>query len=444
MELQAFDPNLRLISTVQFRSLIWIDRYNRVGSCEVYAPATDRNRAALKIGNYVCVMRGNYTEMMCLIVNVKEKENPETGAFITAIGFDSKYWLDRRVNVSMLIFNSSGFPGADLESFISRMLTTGGERRVLKPNLNPLIFFNTGGASAVEGNVSQEVLGLSYGAMTRQICGSLDAGYRFIVLTEPEPGTPAQDRLPGFGFEIYEGEDRSEEIEFSRNLNNVGNINYSHDVRNYKNVCYIQNPDVRFQAAVLGSALWNDRIESFLKTSVTPSMQYSDIRDSLEATWNPVQNGDNVDLSCTDLFVPVLSPWQLNRLQSWQPGGDTTTRDGFFHVPGPVVIASSENVQLADVDDSTNFDLIDTMYDFVQLCAGVEYLNGCQESETLDVEMIDNSYVYRRDYHLGDLVTVRAHGTASVVRIVEVMECWDENGYHLEPRTEYTANAESS
>lgn len=444
MELQAFDQNLRLAGVVRFKSLIWIQRFNRVGACEVYAPATDKNLQILKNGNYLHIMRndGPIDTMTCQIVDVKKSSNPDDGEFITAIGFDAKYYLDNRVNVTLQIFSASGYPGAALEGFIWTMLTTGGPRRLLKPNGYPLVL-RPGDASDVEGDVSQQVFGLSYGRMTRQICGSLNLGYAFIMSDTHDAGAqPTPDGLPGFIFRTYTAQDLRNSVVFSQKNHNIGNATYEHDLRNLRNVCYIQNPEVRYRASVLGSAQFTSRKETFLQTSVTPNMEYEQIRAALDGTWSLVPSGANVNLSCTDLFVPVLSSWQLSRLQSWQPGGDTTTKDGYFHVSGPVIVGTAENVQAADVSDSTTFTLVDTLYDYVQLCAGVEHLRDLQEKEILDVEMIDNTYVYGEDYHLGDIVTVEAYGTKTAAQIVEVMECWDENGYHLEPRTEYT-DAES-
>lgn len=46
----------------------------------------------------------------------------------------------------------------------------------------------------------------------------------------------------------------------------------------------------------------------------------------------------------------------------------------------------------------------------------------------------DSLYLYRRDYNIGDLVTLKAHnGTTSTMRVTEYVEVEDENGYSSYP-----------
>lgn len=52
-----------------------------------------------------------------------------------------------------------------------------------------------------------------------------------------------------------------------------------------------------------------------------------------------------------------------------------------------------------------------------------------------------NSYRYKTDYDLGDIVTVRnKYGISADARIVEVVETWDESGYSIEPVFEYVSD----
>lgn len=433
MELHVLNGNLALAGVVEYTSLIWIERFNRVGTCEVYAPATQRNRNILKIGNYL--FRTDNRRSVCRIVDVKIEDTAENGVFITATGKDAKYFLDNRVNVSLSIF-SSDHAGAALENWIWHELIHGGGRRFTKPN-GYYLFGLHGDATTAEGEANQKVFGLTYGGMCRQICGDLGFGYCFYIDDTTDGDNPTPDGLPLFIFRVVTGMDRRNTVIFSREMNNLGNTTYHRDIRNIGNVCYIQNPEVRWQASVLGDETYTDRVEKFLETSVTPSMSYGDIKAAFGGTWAAVQNGDDVDLKVTDLLVPVLSPWQLTRLQSWH-NGDTTTKDGYYHVSAQVVIGTVKEEIVADVTDDTMFYLIDTMYDYVQLCAGVEFMNDFKESETCSFDIVDATYEYGTDYNLGDIVTVIANGETKAAQIVEVLECWDEKGYHLEPRTSYT------
>lgn len=49
-----------------------------------------------------------------------------------------------------------------------------------------------------------------------------------------------------------------------------------------------------------------------------------------------------------------------------------------------------------------------------------------------------NSYRYKTDYQLGDLVSIEnKYGISATARIVEVIETWDNEGYTVEPKFEY-------
>ena len=50
----------------------------------------------------------------------------------------------------------------------------------------------------------------------------------------------------------------------------------------------------------------------------------------------------------------------------------------------------------------------------------------------------DVTFEYKTDYFLGDIVTVQnSYGVTVPVRIVEIIEVNDDNGYSLQPKFEY-------
>ncbi len=49
-----------------------------------------------------------------------------------------------------------------------------------------------------------------------------------------------------------------------------------------------------------------------------------------------------------------------------------------------------------------------------------------------------NTYKYKEDYNLGDIVTIdNGYGVVIKARIIEIIETWDSEGYTLEPKFEY-------
>ena len=269
MELYALDGNLNKIGVIEYESLIWIERFNRIGTCEVYAPLTDRNKNLLLIGNYI--FRTDSLNV-CLIRDIKIKNNPDIGSFITALCYDAKFYLDTRINTTLQIFASDD-ASSDLELLIYTALNVSGARRLKREDGNPL--FTGIGQSMIGGVVNQSVFGLSYGAIVRQIMGDLGCGYTVDVV---QTGYGNQLR-----FNCDSGLDKSATVVFSRSYNNLGDCEYEKDIRNVGNCVYIYNPELSYMAQ-LGEAESTDRVEKWLETSTQNEMAYGSIKDSLSAT----------------------------------------------------------------------------------------------------------------------------------------------------------------
>lgn len=67
---------------------------------------------------------------------------------------------------------------------------------------------------------------------------------------------------------------------------------------------------------------------------------------------------------------------------------------------------------------------------------GYGKLSAHSVSKSFEAEVEpQTSFTYRTDYNLGDIVTVtNEYGVTSNPRIIEVTECWDENGYTVIPK----------
>lgn len=69
---------------------------------------------------------------------------------------------------------------------------------------------------------------------------------------------------------------------------------------------------------------------------------------------------------------------------------------------------------------------------------GLEKLEAASLGETFEGEVDNtNMYIYGEDYFLGDIVAVKnKYGITGNARVVEMIECWDENGYTAVPTFE--------
>lgn len=54
--------------------------------------------------------------------------------------------------------------------------------------------------------------------------------------------------------------------------------------------------------------------------------------------------------------------------------------------------------------------------------------------------IISNLYEYKKDWNLGDVITIKnEYGIKADIRIIEVIETWDKDGYTIEPKFEYNS-----
>ena len=81
-------------------------------------------------------------------------------------------------------------------------------------------------------------------------------------------------------------------------------------------------------------------------------------------------------------------------------------------------------------------DLVD--YYNMLIAEGKEKLAEQAMTKSFEGEVDSDSYKYKTDYDLGDIVTVKnQYGITANARITEVIETWDNEGYTVEPKFEY-------
>ena len=101
-----------------------------------------------------------------------------------------------------------------------------------------------------------------------------------------------------------------------------------------------------------------------------------------------------------------------------------------------VAIASVPSASPSNNDVVTLRDVVYLPYLYI---LGDEKLSEYGTTTTFTGSIEPNvTYIYGTDYNLGDLVTVRNEfGISQAARIMEVVQAWDEQGYHVEPKFEY-------
>lgn len=90
--------------------------------------------------------------------------------------------------------------------------------------------------------------------------------------------------------------------------------------------------------------------------------------------------------------------------------------------------------------DSTNSGTVISPQEYNQQLQtkGKEALSNKVDKTSFEGSVVSDSYIYKTDYNLGDIVTLKnEYGIMSNARIVEIIEVWNNEGYSLEPKFEY-------
>lgn len=97
----------------------------------------------------------------------------------------------------------------------------------------------------------------------------------------------------------------------------------------------------------------------------------------------------------------------------------------------------------SNVSSNDGGDLVD--YYEALIADGKEQLAEMATVTTFEGEVDSQSYVYKSDFNLGDIVTVEnEYGIKATARIVEITESWNEEGYTLIPIFDYLEITEES
>ena len=245
-------------------------------------------------------------------------------------------------------------------------------------------------------------------------------------------------------FSVYAGADRSGSVIFSDDLENLIASDYAHDESNAVNVAIIagEGEGAARAKATIGDETGRGRYE-----------MYVDARDlSHIITWGELISGyprtpdgpgyvdklgDEWIYRLSVLNVPILSEAQKAELMRDYPNGRDVTIDGSECWQVMNVIAAVIPSETPERDDEVT--LRDIMYSMYLLARGAEKLAAFGVETKFDGTVEPNTtFVYGKDYFLGDIVTVRNHyGITAKVRIVEVVEVADENGFSVQPSFEH-------
>lgn len=429
-EVYVLDGNLQTIALIDmYKSLIWATRYNAVGDCELYVPATMENLNVLKKGNYL--MRPD-SDMVCQIKKIELDTDAENGNYLIVTGYDVKQWLDQRV-----IWSTMSADG-NAEQFIQNMVdvalgnTDVPARQIV--NVNGERIFYLGAVAGFNEVLTEQVTYKNIGEKVREYCKKFDWGYRVIL----------NNNL--FYFSLYNGIDRTNTVIFSNDYENLATTTYIEDETNMGNVALVagEGNGANRSRNVSGYAESVNRYEVYVDAKdISKTITWEELTKLYPTTEEGGQGYISGDVTSGYFYkmnyinIQIVDSDQLTNLKATYPDGQEITISGnqYYQIYDEI-IADLPNDAPQDTDAVI---LRDVVYSVYLLTRGYEKLAdfGAVTSFSGTIEPT-TTFVHNRDYFLGDVVTVQnEYGITVNARITEVVEVNDDNGYYVQPKFEY-------
>ena len=424
MELYVLDKNLETVGLVdEYKSLIWTNRYAEVGDCELYMPATSESLSLLKMGYYL--MRSD-DDMVCQIRKIELDTDAEEGNYIVVSGTDVKAFLDQRI-----IWGTMTCKG-NVETFLRSLVETTlcdpalTSRKLVKQNGGQMMFL--GSLAGFTEKATEQISYANVGEKVREYCTTYQWGYRVVY------------RLGALYFELYKGTDRTDSVIFADEYENLASTKYIEDDSSLGNVALVAGEGAGADRArsTYGYGEGVDRHELFVDArDVSRSLSYAELLLSYPLLINGGQGYvSGLEYKLAQLDIEIIDGNQRAWLDSEYSGTFVTISGVEYFRLTNITIAD-----LADAvpDDNTAVSLRDIVYSGYLLSMGDSAVSSYGSKTSFEGSVIpDVTFVYKRDYFLGDQVSVRnEYNLSAEARIVEVVEVEDDNGYSIEPHFEY-------
>lgn len=428
IDVLVLDKNLNVAGIVDsYKSLIWANRYNDIGDCELYLDASMEYIDLLRDGYY---LYRKDDEMICQIRKIEIDTSEINGNFLIVSGVDAKAFFDMRIVWEMATCNGK------VEDFIRSMIEKSCTRpsntaRTMRKE-NGVALFHLGAKAGFTEVTNEQVSYKNVGEKIREYCKSYKWGYKV---------TLDQDSKSLY-FYLYKGRDLSDNVIFSDQFENLSSTKYVDDKSNMGNV-----------ALVGGSGEGADRLKETygVASSLERFEKFIDAKDIAKViTWEELTNAypliadggegylDGLNYKMRTIDIQVFTAAQLSWLQTNYSGGTLVTVDGqqYWRVSDIRIAAVASSTP----DNSTQCTLLTVIYKMYLLQRGYEKMADYGEMVAFEGSVIpDVTFVYKEDYTLGDIVRVKNEfGITASARIVEVVEVMDDTGYSVQPKFEYT------
>lgn len=395
MKLYILNKDFDFVGVIdEAESVLWLKKYNDVGECEIYAPFSENLYLMLQRGNYVYRFDD---DMLCEITALQITTDAEQGNYIVATGKDICSMLGGRIVRWAFVYSGT------VAGFIQKLLTDNvinpAQAQRAIPNFVVDISNFADLPATIEASVNAEDLLL----LIIATCKSANYGFRVSLDVEAKQ----------LVFRLYAGKNKATTqsetyVEFSPEFANILATDYKEDGSNYKNVAYVG--------------------------------------------YKPEADGDTTEL--LSVFVGATEPQGEDRKEIYVDGTGTSrdiTLEELRQIFPSVaksgtayyITVDGEQVTVATSEGSGEDEKITvTDYTYLLIIKRLGYETLASQTETREfsgtVDTVD-TYEYKTDYDLGDVVLVKnEYGISAEAQITEIMESEDtENGYQCEPKFEY-------
>lgn len=395
MEIYVLDANYEPVALIdEADSILWDKKYNDIGECEIYTPCNEDMLALLKKGNYLF----RYDDdMFCKIEKVEIETNEEEGDYIIATATDIFNVLAGRVVRWQIVHSGT------VAAFIKKVLTDNVINPAQRQRAIPNFEIDTSNFAELTDTLEISVLGDDIAQLIMTTCKTYNYGFRLSYNIQTRK----------LVFRLYKGKDKAtmesdEYVEFSPQFANILSSNYVEDDSNYKNVAYVAYNNEAGETALL----------SYFEGDTEPQG---------EARREVYVDGTSTSRNITKEELLAIFPTATH---------SGTTYPYYITVNGEtIIVAKSEGA-------GENEKITVTDYTYLLLIRRLAQNTLAERVKTQEFEgSVDtlDTYVYKNDYDLGDIVkVVNEYGIEAQAQIVSIIESEDnEDGYIVEPTFEY-------
>ena len=401
MQIYVLDTKYEILSYIDVaESVLWNKKHNDLGESEIYLPCDIEMLSILRRGHYLFRFDD---DMFCKIEKVELETDVENGDYIIATAVDMSKILSGRIVRWNTAFSGKAvyFIKRLIEDNIINPKDAQGKLHTVRQIPNFVFDMTDEEMSEFIETVSTTVNAEDLLQLITATCKACNYGFR----------TSFDIDTKTLKFRVYKGVDRSipatdEYVEFSPVFGNIISSQYKVEESNYKNIAYVGYKNTAEEVHLLSvysgetEPQGEDRREVYVDgTSTSRDISYDDLAQMFPA----------VSKSGNEYYI--------------------------IENGNKIIVATSEGAgedEKITVTDYTYLLLIRTIgRNLLESKTMTEIFSG-------EVDVLD-SYRYKVDYNLGDIVKViNEYGIEARAQVIEIMESEDnDSGYVVEPRFQY-------